>query len=235
MSGWVAKRFWTEARPEAIEGGFTVRLDGRPIKTPGKQLLCVPTRAMAAAIASEWDAQTGRINPETMPVTRAANSAIDKVRVQRDEVVALLADYGGTDLLCYRATGPAELVARQAALWDPLLEWSARALSAPLHTTSGIVPIAQDATSLARLHARVAALGAFELTGFHDLVAISGSLVLALAVIDGAVSCDEAWRLSRIDEEWQTSLWGADEDELRAEAVRREGFLQAERFFRLCV
>jgi chaperone required for assembly of F1-ATPase len=234
MTGWAAKRFWKEAQVDACEGGFTVTLDGRAVKTPAKALLVVPTRAMAEAISAEWDAQQGKIDPGTMPVTRAANSAIDKVTVQYDEVVGLLADYGGSDLLCYRAIGPAELIARQEAGWNPVLDWAATALEAPLRVTQGVVHVAQDPRSLARLRARVAALDAFELTAFHDLVAISGSLVLALAVIDGRLSADEAWVLSRIDETWQTELWGHDEEADRAEAVRHEGFLQADRFYRLC-
>lgn len=234
MSGWTAKRFWKAARVEPCEGGFTVTLDGRAVKTPAKALLVVPTRAMAEAVAAEWDAQQGKVDPGTMPMTRAANSAIDKVTVQFDEVVGLLADYGGSDLLCYRATGPAELVARQAAGWDPLLDWSATVLHAPLRVTEGVVPVAQDPRSLARLKARVAALGVFELTAFHDLVSISGSLVLALAVIDGRLAVEEAWTLSRIDEAWQTELWGHDEEADRAEAVRHAAFLHADRFYRMC-
>lgn len=234
MSGWTAKRFWTEARVEEGAGGFTVTLDGRAVKTPAKAPLVVPTRAMAEAIAAEWDAQTGKVDPATMPVTRAANSAIDKVTVQFDEVVGLLSDYGGTDLLCYRAEGPIELVARQAEGWDPVLDWAASALNAPLVVTQGVVFVAQDPDVLARLRARVAALDPFRLTAFHDLVAISGSLVLALAVIDGWLPAEAAWQLSRIDETWQAELWGTDDEAQKAEEVRHADFLQAERFYRLC-
>ena len=145
MSSWKAKRFWTAATAEACDGGYTVRLDGRPVKTPAKAAFVVPTLAMAQASAAEWDAQTGVIKPETMPVTRAINSALDKLTQQFDEVVNLLAAYGASDLLCYRATGPEGLIERQAAGWDPLLQWSADTLGAPLVVTSGIVPIAQPA------------------------------------------------------------------------------------------
>jgi chaperone required for assembly of F1-ATPase len=234
MSGWTAKRFWTEARVEEGAVGFTVSLDGRAVKTPAKAPLLVPTRAMAEAIAAEWDAQTGKVDPATMPVTRAANSAIDKVTVQFDEVVGLLSDYGGTDLLCYRAEGPIELVARQAEGWDPVLDWAASALNAPLVVTQGVVFVAQDPDVLARLRARVVALDPFRLTAFHDLVAISGSLVLALAVIDGWLPAEAAWQLSRIDETWQAELWGTDDEAKKAEEVRHADFLQAERFYRLC-
>lgn len=234
MSAWAARRFWTAATVETVEGGFTVRLDGRAVKTPAKAPLVVPTRAMAGAIAGEWDAQEGLVRPDTMPVTRSANSAIDKVGVQRAEVIDLLAAYGATDLLCYRATGPAELVARQALEWDPVLDWSAMALGAPLRAVAGVVHIQQEASSLAALTERIDALSDFELVAFHDLVALSGSLVLALAVIDGRLPSSEAWALSRIDETWQAELWGSDDEAEATEAVRHEAFLQAERFYRLC-
>ncbi len=143
MSGWAAKRFWTKATAEPADTGFTVRLDGRAVKTPAKAPLLVPTLAMAQAIAAEWDAQQGRVRPETMPCTRAANSAIDKVAPLRAEVIAELAGYGGTDLICYRATGPEPLIDRQRAAWDPLLHWAATSLNAPLTATHGVMHIAQ--------------------------------------------------------------------------------------------
>ncbi len=234
MSGWTPKRFWKDARVEPCDGGFTVTLDGRAVKTPAKAALVVPTQAMAGAIATEWDAQQGKVDPATMPVTRSANSAIDKVTVQFDEVVQMLAEYGGSDLLCYRADGPAGLVARQAAGWDPILLWAAEALDAPLAVTQGVVHVVQNPVVLARLRERVAALDPFRLTAFHDLVAISGSLILALAVLGGRLTAPEAWRLSRIDETWQAELWGVDEEAAEAEAAREAAFLQAERFYRLC-
>jgi chaperone required for assembly of F1-ATPase len=228
MSAWKAKRFWTEARAEACDGGFTVRLDGRPVKTPAKVPLVVPTLEMAQAIAAEWDAQTGEVKPDTMPVTRAANSAIDKIVPQRAAVVEIVAAYGGSDLLCYRAMGPAELIARQAAGWDPLLVWAEAAL------TQGVMHVAQDAEALARLTARVDGFDPFRLAAVHDLVAISGSLVLGLAVTEGRLAAQEAWALSRIDEHWQVEQWGEDEEAAASEAARHAGFVAAARFFALC-
>lgn len=233
MTAWSPGRFWTQAVAEPCDGGFTVRLDARPIRTPAKSPVVLPTLAMAQAIAVEWDAQTGKVNPATMPCTRAANSAIDKVTPQLDEVVGLLAAYGGTDLLCYRATGPLALIQRQAA-WDALLEWSAAALSAPLNATAGVMHIPQPEASLAALTAQVAVLTPFQIAAFHDLVAISGSLVLALAVTRRHLSLEAAWSLSRIDETWQTELWGTDEDAAAQEVLRKAAFMQADRFFRLC-
>lgn len=234
MSAWKAKRFWTKAQAEACEGGFTVRLDGRAVKTPAKAALVVPTMAMAEAIAAEWDAQSGEVKPATMPVTRAANSAIDKITAQRDEVVEIIAAYGATDLLCYRALAPVALIARQAEGWDPVLDWAAEALGARLVVTAGVVHVAQPTEALARLTARVAGMTEFQLAGLHDLVAISGSLVLALAVTEGRLGEDEAWALSRIDETWQIEQWGADEEATELEAARRVAFGEASRFYALC-
>lgn len=234
MSGWKARRFWTEAAVEAVEGGWTVRLDGRPVKTPAKAPLVLPTREMAEAVAAEWEAQAGDVRPDTMPCTRAANSAIDKVIPQFPDVVKIVAAYGGTDLLCYRATGPEALIARQAAAWDPLLDWAETALGARLHPTEGVMHVAQDAGALHRLDARVAALSPFALVAFHDLVALSGSLVLAFAVIEGRLDAEAAWRLSRIDEEWQIEQWGEDEEASALTETRHQAFLHAARFFTLC-
>ena len=234
MSGWAAKRFWKEAKAEAVEGGFTVRLDGRPVKTPAKAALLLPTRALAEAVAAEWNAQEGAVRPATMPLTRAANSAIDKVAPLRAEVIAELAGYGGSDLICYRAEAPQPLIDRQAAAWDPLVDWAATHLHAPLVLTHGVMPVAQPEASLARLTARVAGLSDFGLAGLHDLVAISGSLVLALAVTEGRLTAAEAFAASRVDNRWQAEQWGEDEEETEAEAIRRDAFLQADRFFGLC-
>lgn len=234
MTAWAAKRFWTSASAQPAPGGFAVHLDDRPVRTPAKAPLIVATNALAQAIAAEWDAQEGLIKPETMPLTRAANSAIDKVAPLRAAVIAELAGYGGTDLLCYRAEAPEALVMRQAAQWDPLIDWAATALHAPLIVTHGVIPVQQPQPSLARLHAHVAACTNAELSGLHDLVAISGSLVLALAVIANRTTAAEAFDLSRLDTIWQQEQWGRDEDEAEIEGLRRAAFEQAHRFYALC-
>jgi chaperone required for assembly of F1-ATPase len=234
MTHWAARRFWATARAVAVPGGHGVLLDERRLRTPGKAPLLLPTAAMAAAVAAEWAAQGERIAPGTMPVTRAANSAQDRVAPQRAEVAALVAAYGGSDLLCYRARHPAALVARQAAAWDPLLDWARRRFDAPLTVTEGVMPVPQPEASLARLGAAVAALDAFRLTALHDLVALSGSLVIGLAALAEARPAAELWALSRIDEDWQAALWGADAEAEATAARRRDGFLEAHRFARLC-
>lgn len=234
MSGWVAKRFWKATQAEACEGGFSVRLDARPVKTPAKTPLVVPTLAMAEAIAAEWDAQQGVIRPDTMPVTRSANSAIDKVGPLFDAVVGEISGYGGSDLLCYRAEAPVELVARQVAQWDPLLDWSEKELGARLQVTMGVIPVSQPAESLAALRTCVASHDPFQLAALHDLVAISGSLILGLAVARGRLTHDQAFALSRIDEHWQVEQWGEDEEFAAAEAYRQTAFAEAARFYTLC-
>ena len=234
MSAWTAKRFWKQAVAEPCDGGFTITLDGRAVKTPAKRLLVLPTMAMAEVIAAEWDAQQGRVKPETMPATRAANSAIDNVAIQFAVVAHDLARYGETDLLCYRATAPQQLIDRQADAWDPLLEWSAAALRAPLIATAGVMHIRQPETSIAKLRAQVHAFTPFQLAAVHDLIAISGSLILALAVTRGRLSLDEAWRLSRIDESWQNELWGVDDDAAALESLKQQAMAEAARFFALC-
>lgn len=234
MSGWKAKRFWKEAKAEECDGGFTVRLDGRPVKTPKKTLLVVPTLTLAQTIAAEWDAQEGTVRPETMPFTRASNSALDKVGPLRDAVIDEIAGFGGADLLCYRAEGPAELVARQAEAWDPLLDWARDTLGAALTVTAGIVHVGQAETSLARLKAILAEQSDFQLMALHDLVAISGSLILGLAVAQGKIDAETAFRISRIDETWQSEQWGVDADAAAAEEKRLLAFLDASRFYALC-
>lgn len=233
MSGWTAKRFWTSAEVAEMPGGFGVALDGRAVKTPAKAPLVVPTRAMAQAIAAEWDAQIDKINPATMPVTRGANAAIDKVRTQHAEVAALIADYGGTDLLCYRAEAPEDLIARQAAAWDGWLDWAATALGAQLRVTRGVIPVAQPPEATQALSARVAAMTEWQLAALHDLVSITGSLVLGLAVAEGRLDPAQAWDLARIDEEWQIEQWGADDEASAQAALKRAALLQAARFWAL--
>lgn len=233
MSEWKAKRFWKAASVAPKAGGFAVELDGRPVKTPAKQALLVPTHAMAEAIALEWDAQQELIKPHTMPVTKTANAAIDKVAVQHAEVADMLAAYGDSDLLCYRADAPEELAARQAAHWDPMLDWAEQELGARLLPRTGVMHIPQAPDAVATLHQRTHALNAFELAAFHDLVAMSGSLVLGFAAALGARPADEVWEISRLDEIWQEEQWGEDEEATAVARIKRDAFVHAKRMFDL--
>ncbi|MFI0394680.1 ATP12 family chaperone protein [Paracoccus jiaweipingae] len=233
MAEWKARRFWKSATVRPSDAGFEVALDDRPLRTPGKQPLHLPTQALAQAVAREWDAQDGVIDPNTMPLTRAANSAIEKVAPQFAAVADMLAEYGGTDLLCYRAGAPAVLVDQQAAGWQPLLDWARDALGADLAVTTGMMPVAQDPAALARLRAHVHALDVFGLTALHDLVTLPGSLVLGLAVIHGRLDADSAHELSRIDEAFQASQWGEDAEASAAAAARLVALRDAARFWTL--
>ena len=233
MSEWKAKRFWKAAAVVPAGDGFAVELDGRGIKTPAKTPLILPTNAMAQAVAVEWDAQEEQINPETMPVTKTANAALDKVTLQHAEVADLLAAYGDSDLLCYRGDTPAELVARQAALWDPMLEWGGDALGVRLEPRVGIIHKPQDAAGQASLRARVHALDAFELAAFHDLVSLSGSLILGFAAAMDARTAQELWDISRLDEIYQAEQWGKDDDAEALAALKMDSFLHAKRMFDL--
>ena len=234
MSVWAPRRFWTTASVVPAAGGFAVQLDGKPVRTPLKDSLVLPTEGLARAVAAEWLAVEGKVDPSVMPFTRMANSAIDKVARQFAAVAGMLAEYGGSDLTCYRAERPEGLVERQARGWDPLLDWTAATFAAPLHPTPGVTPRPQPEASLATLSAAVHEMTPFQLAAFHDLVALSGSLVLALAVTRGRLGAEEAWTLSRIDEIWQIEEWGEDEEAAEATARKHGDFLQADRFFALC-
>ena len=231
MAEWAAKRFWDKATVEKAGDGYQVLLDGRKLRTPVKSELIVPSREMAEAIAAEWDAQEEKIDPMTMPFTRSANAAIDKVGPMHAEVAALVAEYGGTDLLCYRAESPEGLVKRQSEAWDPLLEWAADALSAPLVATAGVIHVKQDKAVLKSLAGRVLRMDAFSLTAFHDLVAISGSLIIGFAVTHKFLPVQELWRRSRIDEDWQIDHWGEDEEDNTTIRGKNKAFEHAARFY----
>lgn len=233
MSEWKARRFWTAATIRDVEGGWEVALDDRPLRTPGKHPLILPTSALAQAVAAEWQAQEDVIDPHAMPLTRAANSAIEKVGPQFAAVADMLGEYGETDLLSYRADQPESLVRRQAAGWDPLIDWAATELAAPLRITHGIIPVAQDAATLRCLRNHLDRLDIFGLTALHDLVTLPGSLILGLAVIRGRLNAETAFRLSRIDEEFQIAQWGEDEEASLAAKARLQAMRDAERFWEL--
>lgn len=235
MSEWAAKRFWKTADITPYDNGFGIVLDDRPVKTPAKAPLVVPTEVMARSIASEWDAQDEKINPLTMPVTRSANAAIDKVATQKAEVVDMLAAYGDSDLLCYRAVFPEELVRLQRENWDPILDWAATALKAPLVSVDGVIHVPQETEILMRLHGKVAEQTEFQLAGFHDLVSMSGSLVLALAVTHDRLNAADAWTLSRVDENYQISQWGADDEAEALAETKRVAFSHAAQFYQMCL
>lgn len=217
------KRFYRQAAAVQEGGVWGVRLDGKGIKTPAKAALGVPTQALALAIAAEWNSQGETVKPKTMPLMRLACTAIDWVGPGIGPSVDEIAAYGKSDLLCYRAAEPPDLVARQDALWQPWLDWAARELGTRLVCTVGIGAVDQSPEALAALRAAVAAVDAFRLTALHALVTGYGSLVLGLAVLRGAAAPEAAWAAARCDETYQEERWGAD-----AEAAARVRNLKAD-------
>ena len=221
-------RFWKITAVAETEMGFAIELDGRRVKTPAKADLLLPTAPAGRLVADEWDAQESRIDPTVMPATRWANLANDKMPTTRTDVVQALVEYGGTDLLCYRATEPKALVDRQAAVWDDFLVWCETRWDAPLNVTQGLIPVPQPNQSLDNLRAAFSDFGPFSLAAFHDLVVISGSLVLALAIAEKKVTANEAWEASRVDENWQIEQWGIDDIGAQSAVDKRASFILAE-------
>ncbi|WP_132255098.1 ATP12 family chaperone protein [Methylobacterium segetis] len=218
------KRFYREAGFAEAEGGFRLTLDGRPANTPARNPLSVPSRDLAEAIAAEWQAQDEIIDPARMPVTRLVNTAIDGVAPRRDAVIDDLAAYAGTDLLAYRAESPERLVAAQGAAWDPVLDWAREALGARLILSEGVMHVTQPEETVAALRGAIqAARGPFRLAALHTMTTLTGSLLLALAVLNGRLTPEEAWAAAHVDESYQASVWGRDaEAEARLSARRAE-------------
>ena len=217
------KRFYREVTTCPLAGGWGIALDGRPMRTPSKAELIVPTAALAAAIAAEWEAQQGDIRPATMPLTRLAATAIDRTGAQRELVVAEVANYAGTDLVCYRADHPPALVARQQAEWQPLLDWAMLRYDAGLAVTHGILPQPQSPAALKAFAAAVAAQDDFRLTALHAMTGTCGSLVIALALMEGRLDAGAAFAASQLDETFQIEAWGED-----AEAAARRRNIAAD-------
>lgn len=223
------KRFWDQTHVVKAEGGFTVLLDKRPLKTPLKRPLIVPSEAFAAEIAAEWQGIEGKVDHNTLPYTQFAHAGLDQAIDEHKEIAAKTTLYGETDLLCYRAETPQELVERQAEVWDPLLEWSAEALNAPLLVTKGIVHLAQPEASLKALAAHVQPFHSYHLKALYDWVTISGSLVLGLAVAKNRLTAAEGWALSRVDENWQEEQWGVDDEAKKLADSKHNTFVMVER------
>ena len=227
------KRFWKAVSVGSEGDGWTIKLDGRPMRTPARRMLAVPSERLAEAIAEEWRAVGEAIDPRAMPLTGLANAAIDRVGPEARSFAQSLARYSEADLACYRADGPQGLVARQEKQWDPLLAWAKRRFDVDFVTTSGLMHVAQPAATIERLGHAAAFLDPFRLAGLSPLVTIGGSLVAALAVAEGAIMPGPAWDLVSIDERWQLEKWGNDaEAETRLENRRRD-FLAAARFLEL--
>ena len=206
------KRLYRATAVEEFDGGFGISLDGRPVRTPARAALRVPTRVLAEALCEEWAAQGDRVDPLSMPLSQLANTALDRMPDARRETVAELVRYGETDLLCYRAERPEALVARQAALWLPLLDWLERRHGIALRTVVGVLPQPQDPDTIARLERAIDALDNFALTALHMGATGAGSIAIGLAMMEGEISAEQAAAAAFLDERHQIEQWGADEE-----------------------
>ncbi len=219
------KRFYKTVSVAEGEAGFSVQLDGKPVRTPGKALLAVPTQAAAQLMAAEFDAQVEIINPVSMPVVRLVNTAIDGVATDMQAVLEDVMRFSSSDLVCYRADAPEQLVQRQAEAWDPVLDWAQSALGARFLLAEGIVHVTQPRES-------VNAVGiwlkqredAFRLSSIHLMTTLTGSALLALAVEAEAITPDEAWTLAHVDEDWTIEHWGDDAEATARRTARRKDF-----------
>jgi chaperone required for assembly of F1-ATPase len=227
------RRFYRQASPVAATPGFGVALDGRPLKTPAERDLIVPGLALAAAIAAEWNAQAAELRPSTMPLTGLANITVDRDRTERATIVRQTAKYAGTDLVCYRAADQPALAARQQAVWQPLLDWAVRRYDAPLTVTAGVVPATQPAASLEAFAAAVAAQDEFALTALHAATAACGSLVIALALVEGHLDAVAAFVASQLDESYQIEAWGEDAEQAERRRALAVDIEAAARFLSL--
>ena len=217
------KRFYKQVSTAPVEGGFGVLLDGKPVQTPARNVLALPTAHLAAAIAKEWADQGEVVIATAMPLLRLSNSIIDGVAVNRAGVIDAILRFGENDLLCYRAHQPPELAARQRGGWEPLLDWAHQQHGAQMTVAEGLTHVDQAPQALAALRRALEGFDAFTLGGLHVVASITGSTVLALAVADGFISGAHAFELSRIDENYQAEKWGQD-----AEAAKRASALAHE-------
>lgn len=228
------KRFYAEVSVGAAPGGgYQILLDGRPVRTPKKLQLTVPTRQLAEAVSEEWAAQKERIDPSSMPLTKLAITAIDAVAGSIPDVAADVVRFAGSDLLCYRAEAPAPLAELQAKSWDPILSWIEAETGARFLLAEGVMPVTQSPAALSRFGDLVAPYGVMQLAALHVMTTLTGSAFLALAVAKDRLSAEEAWEAAHLDEDWQIARWGVDVEAADRRARRRAEMLAASRFLEL--
>ena len=227
------KRFWKSARAIQNDGGWGVELDGRPLRTPARKPLSVPTQRLADAIAGEWNAAEDKIDPRAMPLTGIANAAIDRVAPDKQSFASGIAKYAEADLACYRAEGPQGLIDAQAQHWDELLAWGRRRFDVDFRTTSGLLHVDQPPATVERLAHAVNALDPYRLAGLSPLVTIGGSLLAALGVLEEAFTPEWEWEAVSADDRWQLDQWGSDAEAEAALDNRKRDFLAAAHFLEL--
>ena len=227
------RRFWTEVEVHAGDGGWGIRLNGCPVRTPARATLTVPSQKLAEAIADEWRSVEETVDPRAMPMTGTANAAIDRVAPEQQAFASGLARYAEADLACYRSDWPPELVERQEKAWDALLAWARRRFDVDFAITSGLIHVPQPQRTIEQLAHAVRSLDSFRLAALSPLVTIGGSLVAALAVLEKAIAPEKAWDSVSIDERWQLEQWGSDPEAKLSLDNREQDFMSAARFLEL--
>lgn len=218
------KKFYKTASAKKGKDGFEVHLDGKPLKTPLKENLSIPTRELARLIAAEWQAQGDIITPDTLPLTRLANTAQDVTLNNFDKVLDEVVAFAAHDLLCYRTGEPKGLHKQEAALWDPYLAWAKNAHGISLQIAHGISPVEQDKAALKKLARRLHGLSPFMLAALHNATTLTGSVILALALAEGFTKADDIWRAAHVDEDFQVAKWGKDVEAENMRSLRRKLF-----------
>lgn len=218
------KRFYRDATHVAVDGGYAIHLDGRPVKTPGKATLLLPTDGLGAAVAAEWDAQEKEINPAVMPLTRIANSAQDAVSVRFAEVADDVTRFAGNDALCYRADDPESLVETQRRLWDPVVDWAGNLLGGRFVLIEGLIHAPQPEAVLSAFRQGIGTRTPLSLAALHTITSLTGSALLALALSENHLDPDSAWRAAHVEEDFNITRWGEDAEAARLRAYKRTEF-----------
>ena len=224
------KRFYKSV---AVTDQLGIALDGRTVKTPLKAALVLPTRALAEAVAAEWNAQVDIINPHAMPLTKLANTAIDRAAIEKSKIAAEILEFAGSDMVCYRTENPAGLILRQTTHWDPIIAWAKADLKVDFATVNTITHKRQSAAALQALEAHIKSLDPFSFVAVHNLTTLTGSALLAAMVAAGKIPPDAAWLAANVDEDWQIETWGGDAEAMARRAARFDEFSASVMFVKL--
>lgn len=233
MTAAPARRFYKTVSVAGTKAPFSIRLDERPVRTPLKRALELPTKALAEAVATEWEGQGEKIEPHTMPLTRLANTTLDRVEPDLDRIIGEIVDFAGSDLVCYRAEKPQGLVERQARAWQPVLDWARSTLGAEFQATEGVVHVRQPAAALQATRNYLAEKSPWDLTAIHNITTLTGSALIAAMACSNAIPASEAWDEAHVDEDWQIEQWGWDEEARHRRNHRRREFDTCLRFCEL--
>lgn len=226
------KRFWSDVSVGSVEGGFAVFLDDKPLRTPAKAHFVVPTASLSQAVADEWSQLDDQIDPTRLPFTKLSNAAIDNMAEKAGSVVEALAEYAETDLLCYRADSPEGLVMRQTAAWDPILDWIRDTYGLVMVQTTGILPVEQPKVAIDCFLNWLGDMDDFRLMAVHDLIMLSGSIIIARAVVEDHLTSEQGWEASIVDDIWQADAWGEDEEALALRSAKAQDFAIAARMMK---